>query len=209
MRVHFGECTFDTSARELTRDGAPVALTPKAFTLLETLVEQHPAAVSKEALYTRLWPGVFVEEGNLHTLVSEVRDAIGDDAHAIVVTKHRFGYAIADMRAEKRANIHLIAGATTIPLREGETIVGRDAIGTPDVSRRHARIVVHGDRVTIEDLDSKNGTWINGRKITTHTLTNGDEILLGHTRVRIVFAEDSTITARPDLSGSSSPERDR
>ena len=70
MRVRFGDCTLDTESRELTRHGAKVPLTPKAFALLTSLVEHHPVAVSKSTLYATLWPGVFVEEGNLHSLIS-------------------------------------------------------------------------------------------------------------------------------------------
>jgi len=202
MRVRFGDCTLDTASRELMRGSAPVALTPKAFALLEALVEAHPAAVSKSALYAKLWPGVFVEEGNLHTLVSEVRTAIGDEAHAVVVTKHRFGYAIASLERQDVSPVHLLIGSLDVPLRTGENILGRDLIGTPDVSRRHARIVVADDSITLEDLGSKNGTWMNGQRITSHPLANGDEFLLGHTRVRVMFAQDSTITAPPVLRGN-------
>lgn len=205
MRVRLGDCTLDTGSRELTRGGAPVALTPKAFALLEALAERHPAAVSKSDLYARLWPGVFVEEGNLHTLISEVRTAIGDDTHEIVVTKHRFGYALSNVAAEEPVIVHLVVGASDIPLHRGETILGRDLINTPDVSRRHARVVVEGDQVTIEDLGSKNGTWIDGRRITSHPLAHGDEFLMGHTRVQVRFAQDETITAPPD----SAPEPGR
>lgn len=204
MRVRLGDCTLDTGSRELTRDGAQVALTPKAFALLEALVERHPAAVSKSDLYARLWPGVFVEEGNLHTLISEVRTAIGDDTHAIVVTKHRFGYAIASLLREDPAPVHLIIGSLDIPLHPGETIIGRDITGTPDVSRHHARIVVDGDSATVEDLHSKNGTWLSGRRITSAPLYDGAELILGRTRAVVRFlGDDETLTVEPPVSGSS------
>ena len=204
MRVRFGDCRLDTEARELTRGGAPVPLTPKAFALLEALVESHPAAVSKSTLYAKLWPGVFVEEGNLHTLISEVRTAIGDEKHAIVVTKHRFGYAVASMQRDDPAPVHLVIGSLDVPLREGETIIGRDIIGTPDVSRRHARFAVTADSVTVEDLGSKNGTWLSGRRITSAPLHDGAELILGRTRAILRFSrDDETMTAEPPVSESS------
>lgn len=203
MRIRVGDCTLDTGSRELTRDGAALQLTPKAFTLLETLAEAHPAAVSKQDLYAKLWGGVFVEEGNLHTLVSEVRGAIGDDAHSVIVTKHRFGYALASLDRPAAAQVRLVAGALDIPLRYGENIIGRDQIGTPDVSRRHARVVVADDSVTIEDLGSKNGTWIGSQRIASCEVSDGDEVLLGHTRVRVRFTQESTITAAPPASSPS------
>lgn len=204
MRARFGDCSLDTEARELTCSGAPVPLTPKAFALLEALAESHPAAVPKEALYAKLWPGVFVEEGNLHTLISELRTAIGDDAHAVIVTKHRFGYALASLEREDAAPVHLVIGSIDVPLRAGETIIGRDVTGTPDVSRRHARIIVGAGSVTIEDLRSKNGTWLAGRRITTASLHDGAELILGRTRAVVRFSRDEeTLTADPPVTGSS------
>lgn len=188
---------FDTATRTLAHDGAPVPLTPKAFTLLESLVEAHPAAVSKESLYETLWPDVVVEPGNLHNLVNEVRGAIGHDA---VRTVHRFGYAIAISvaRAPARSPFVVDTGSRELPLRTGENILGRDTIEAPDVSRRHARIVVAGDAAILEDLGSKNGTWLRGARLERRaSLADGDEIHLGRTRVvfrRMRNATTLTIT---------------
>lgn len=195
MRLTIGSALLDTGSRTLFRDGRPIAITPKAFTLLETLVDRAPTAVSKETLYETLWPGVFVEEGNLHTLIAEVRTAIGDKDHSMIVTKHRFGYAIANVQTETIA-AHLVIGSLHLPLRAGETLLGRDEIGTPDVSRRHARIVIDGGEAVIEDLGSKNGTWLDGERITSATVRDGAELILGRTRCVIRFATDEeTLTA--------------
>ncbi len=69
----------------------------------------------------------------------------------------------------------------TFSLGQGELTIGRNPgndilIDNVGVSRRHAVIRVHGDAVIIEDLGSANGTSVNGQKITTHELRNGDEI---------------------------------
>jgi len=54
------------------------------------------------------------------------------------------------------------------------------------VSRLHARIFVSDGQATIEDLGSKNGTFLRGKRLTGPvTLTDGDDILLG--RVRMTF----------------------
>jgi pSer/pThr/pTyr-binding forkhead associated (FHA) protein len=64
-------------------------------------------------------------------------------------------------------------------------VVGRDPqtavwFDSPGISRYHARIIVDGDRVTVEDLGSKNGTRVRGDLITARTdLTDGDEIRFG------------------------------
>jgi DNA-binding winged helix-turn-helix (wHTH) protein len=95
MKVTFGDFAFDTSAKVLARRGTAVALTPKAASLLDALIAAAPDAVTKEKLYDLLWASTFVESGNLHNLISEVRGAIGDDDHNVIRTVHRVGYAFA------------------------------------------------------------------------------------------------------------------
>ena len=100
----FGEFVLDLSTRELARAGIPVSLSPKAFQLLGILVENRPNALSRIELQDRLWPGTFVVEKNLTNLVSEIREALGDDpAHArFIRTVHRFGYAFRDASPTKK-----------------------------------------------------------------------------------------------------------
>ena len=69
-------------------------------------------------------------------------------------------------------SLRLLWGDRAIPLSEGENLLGRvDGaaawIDSPSVSRRHARIVVSGGRATLEDLGSKNGTYLRGEKLST------------------------------------------
>ena len=79
MQVRFGTFVLDPETRELLRDGHRVSLSPKAFELLSILVADRPKAISKSDLQERLWPATFVVEKNLANLVSEIRDALGDD----------------------------------------------------------------------------------------------------------------------------------
>lgn len=97
MRLFFGDCTFDSDARTLTRDGESVRMTGKAFQLLELLLAARPNPVEKTDLFARLWPDTFVSEANLASLIKEIRAAIGDDARnpRFVRTVHRFGYAFS------------------------------------------------------------------------------------------------------------------
>lgn len=192
MLLRFGTFTFDATARELRRDGVVVPLSPKAFRLLELLVEARPNPVPRETLYAALWPDVIVEPGNLHTLVSEVRSATTRDA---IRTVHRVGYAFAAGGfVEESARFSLLLGDEEIPLRSGENVIGRDprdgvAIHSPDVSRRHARLTVAGTTITLEDLGSKNGTYLGSTRVTRCELQPGDEILIGTTRLRLVQVE--------------------
>jgi pSer/pThr/pTyr-binding forkhead associated (FHA) protein len=73
-------------------------------------------------------------------------------------------------------------------LAPGVNTVGREPSSTvcvndPSVSRGHARIVIHDEEATIEDLNSKNGTQVMGQVITGPTILNdGDEIEFGHVK---------------------------
>ena len=100
----FGEFVLDLDTHELVRAGTPVSLSPKAFRLLGILVENHPKALSKAELQDGLWPGTFVVEKNLTNLVSEIRDALGDDPvrPRFIRTVHRFGYAFREAASKSR-----------------------------------------------------------------------------------------------------------
>lgn len=204
MRGRFADCFIDTAARDIRRDETRVELAPKAFLLLETLIAAAPDAVSKESLYERLWPGVFVEMGNLHTLVSEIRTAIGDDEHRIIRTVHRFGYKFdAEFRSDDAPAAMLYIGSQTLPLDAGDNVIGRDLIGSIDVSRNHACITITPEAISISDLGSKNGTWVRGKRVESAKLEDGDEIFLGSTRAVIRrTSSDATMTAPPPVSES-------
>jgi DNA-binding winged helix-turn-helix (wHTH) protein len=60
MRVRFGDCVLDTDTRELFRRDKPVHLPPKAFRVLELLVENRPRAVTKDEIHDKIWPGTYV-----------------------------------------------------------------------------------------------------------------------------------------------------
>ncbi len=135
-------------------------------------------------------------EANLPALVREVRAALGDDARSprYIRTLQRFGYAFCgaiDSPVARGEDVgsgpvfSLVWGTRDIHLREGENILGRTRevaipISSPSVSRHHARIVVAGDRAVLEDLDSKNGTRVGGKKVSAPTLLeDNDEIRFG------------------------------
>jgi len=102
MRVSFGDFTFDSDSRELRRGAEPVRLSPKALQLLEILVLTRPKAISKSELQNRLWPDTFVVEKNLANLISEIREALGDDRSdpRFIRTVPRYGYAFRELGTE-------------------------------------------------------------------------------------------------------------
>jgi DNA-binding winged helix-turn-helix (wHTH) protein len=194
VRVRFGDCVLDTEARELRRGGVRRELSPKGLQLLELLVEARPRAVAKREIHERLWPDTFVTDSSLARLASEVRSAIGDDARhpRLVRTVHRHGYAFSGTAtvepvkgAFAPAPCQLLWGERQISLAEGENVLGRGAeaavrVDLGRVSRRHARIVVAGGRAVLEDLGSKNGTFLRGQRIEGPAdLADGDEIGVG------------------------------
>jgi DNA-binding winged helix-turn-helix (wHTH) protein len=206
MRLQFEDCVLDLDTREVRRGGRLVPLSPKAFNLLELLASHRPKALSKEEIHRAIWPDTFVTETNLANLVVELRDGLGDDAHAsrIIRTVPRFGYAFsADARAEEDAAVEGKPVATdqarsvwrrrVIALGRGENLIGRDRaaavwINEESVSRRHARVLVREDGAFLEDLGSKNGTFLNGSAISKPTcLEDGDEFTLGEMAAPLRF----------------------
>lgn len=208
----FGEFQLDGGTRQLLRDTTAIHLSPKAFLLLEALVDAAPRALSKSQLQDYLWPGTFVVEANLQHLVAEIRKALDDDSRAprYVRTVHGFGYAFQEpvARASGRPGAlvcRLRWDGGRAMLRQGEHIIGRDpaadvVIDSTTVSRHHARIRIADGDVTIEDLGSKNGSYVGDRRIHgALTLTDGDDVRIGMVtvNVRISAVVASTATAVP------------
>jgi DNA-binding winged helix-turn-helix (wHTH) protein len=206
MRLTFGSWEVDTDRRLLTHGGTPAALSPKAFDLLVVLARQHEKAFSKAELHRILWPDTFVSDGSLTILVAEIREVLNDDAEQprFIRTVRRFGYGFcAPVTIQHASPLPSLSGGggwviwgnRSIAIAGAESVLGRslDAdirFDVPGVSRRHARIVVDGEHVALEDLGSQNGTYLRGERITGRaTLADGDEVRLGP--VSIVFRQIS------------------
>lgn len=217
VHVVFGDCEFDSGRRLLLRHGSVKPLSPKAFQLLEFLLDRRPEAISKTEILARLWPETFVSDASLHNLVAEVRAALGDQPRAAryIRTVPRYGYAFhGDARPAPAVDIEVSQLARPGPrlvsrrrewsLSEGPNVVGRDrdcaiSIDSPTVSRRHARIVVTSGEATVEDLGSKNGTYVNGQRVKQPvTITDRSQIRVGSVTMtyRIPDALPSTLTQR-------------
>lgn len=205
MRLHFGEFTVDTESRQLRQGDAERHLSPKAFEFLCLLLENRPRALSKAELHQKLWPATFVSDATLTSMVAEVRAALGETAgHAVFVrTVHRFGYAFEGIASEPasagrssgvRPRCWIIWEWGHVALTDGDHLLGRDGdvavwLESPTVSRHHARIRVVGLEATVEDLGSKNGTFLHGERLTAPSpLADGDEIDVGSVRVKFRMA---------------------
>jgi DNA-binding winged helix-turn-helix (wHTH) protein len=213
MSLHFGDVAFDPDARELTRAGRRVELSPKAMELLLALLEARPRALSRAQIHDRLWSETFVSEASLRQVVMELRWALGDDPAepTLVRTVRQFGYAFSGAVREdappeagpRPARCSLLRGARELPLYEGENLLGREPeavvrLVSEKASRRHARILVDERGAVLEDLGSKNGTHVNGTRVREPVaLQAGDRIEIG--RELLVFCQGAAGTTRTDL----------
>lgn len=196
MALAFGDFSLDLDSRQLRRGGKEVHLSPKALQLLELLVAERPRALAKVEIRDRLWPRTFVSESSLTGLMATLRSALLDSPGdpRFLRTVHGLGYAFcgvvtddAPRRKAARRGLHfrLTWEGGDVSLAEGENVLGRveEAVAwveSASVSRRHARILISEGVARLEDLGSKNGTFLNGRKIASAVaLADADEIRLG------------------------------
>jgi len=212
MKLAFGDCILDLTARQLSRGGRIVPLEPKMYQLLEVLIQRRPAVVTNEQLDEILWPNVYVARTSLTRLVSELRAVLGDEPRdsKIIRTAYKTGYAFcasvssSGLQAGPAAAIALVWNGQVLPLSDGEHIAGRAAecsivIDATTVSRQHARIRVGAGTATIEDLGSTNGTHVDGIKISAPTpLAEGSEVALGSEVMRVRVRHPSAPTVKSE-----------
>ena len=221
MKMRFADCVLDLSARQLERQGKIVPLEPKVYELLEVLIKRRPAVVTNNELDEILWPQVYVARTSLTRLVSKLRTALGDTPHgsSVIRTAYKTGYAFcADVTrvpsaAGPLATIELVWKKQSLPLTDGTHLAGRDdvcalVIDASTVSRHHARITVVSGVATIEDLESTNGTHVNGSRISGPTrLSHGDALSFGSEPLQIRRRVASALTVEVDAQQRSSKGR--
>src|SRR5215831_11322960 len=81
--LEFGRFRVLLRRRRLTADGVPVRLGTRAFDLLTVLLEADGSLVAKEELFSRVWPGIHISEGNLKVQIAALRKALGEDRDLI------------------------------------------------------------------------------------------------------------------------------
>ena len=190
----FGPFTVDVEAAELRNGKEKIALRPKCFDLLVDLLTHRGKLVTKEQLMERVWSDVVVNDATVSRTVAALRAALGDDSAQpnYIETVSRRGYKfIGELSDEKPAppDFMLIHDKKEYPLRRGSQIIGRgrDAdipLYTPATSRQHARIEVTSHGAKIVDLESRHGTFVNGKRIHGSVqLAAGDQIEIGGERL--------------------------
>jgi DNA-binding winged helix-turn-helix (wHTH) protein len=207
--VRFGEFEFDPAAGDLRRLGHRLTIQEQPLKLLEMLVARAGQVVTRQELCHGLWPDAFVDFDNgLNNAVSRLRTALGDSATSprFVETMGRRGYRfIGAIQLGREAadpspvRAWLIGPGERVALKAGENVLGRHApdvveLQSPTVSRRHARITV-GDETLIEDLESKNGTFVEERRVSRAIrLTDGAHVRIGSLTLRFTVVSDGDET---------------
>lgn len=208
-----GPWQIDPAACELRNGGGVVRLRPKVMDLLVAFAHNPGRVLSKHCLLDMVWPEVTVGDASLTVAVGELRDALGDhpEQPVYIETIPRRGYRLiapvtdpdADRVRPGGSRFWLTGAGIELVLRQGENLIGRAPeahirIESPKVSRRHAKIVVDGDIAVVEDVGSKNGTFVGDLRVEGPTpLTNGDQLRLGQLAalLRVVVADrQSTVT---------------
>jgi len=200
----------------MIRGQVVVRLRPRVMELLVALAGRPGEVVSKRDIVDHVWSSGFVADNTIVHCVNELRDALGDsrDAPRYVQTIPRRGYRlVCDVQPvdadavgpdPDAALYELSAKSWFAFLVEGDNLIGRGGdsvivIDSTRVSRHHARIVVSERGVSLEDLDSKNGTFVGDHRIDAPTpLSDGDEVRFGDQqlvfRSRVPDRGDLTVT---------------
>jgi DNA-binding winged helix-turn-helix (wHTH) protein len=222
--VHFGQFELDVAAFTLRRNGASVRLEKIPMEVLVLLVENAGALVDRSRIHAALWgPNVFVDrDAAINTAMRKIRRALDEDAdrprfvETVVGKGYRFVAPLERGRAGTQRQLpkyRLMRGKHAFTLEDGDNLLGRDPdvhvhLDHASVSRRHARISVSPDRVVLEDLSSRNGTFVNGQGITLPTeLRDGAVIGLGPITLTFV-APSGPASTRPMNGSPDSPDAD-
>jgi DNA-binding winged helix-turn-helix (wHTH) protein len=225
-----GEWLVQPSLNRLILGERTVRIRARLMDVLAFLAAHQGEVLSKDEIIAAVWARQYLAESVLTRSIAELRRILGDDAaepsfietitkrgyRLVALVEYVGGSAPAPVPAARPAppekpsplgehTCGLCWGEQEIPLSEGENIIGRtgDAlvrISSSRVSRRHARIVVTGGRAVLEDLGSKNGTYLRGRRIHRPVeLSDGDEICFGRDVVvfHFCYPAGTTLTDEP------------
>jgi DNA-binding winged helix-turn-helix (wHTH) protein len=204
---------------QISRDGRVVRLRPRAMDVLTCLAAAAGKLASKRDLIDAVWRTEHVSDHALTQVIAELRAALEDDARNPMYIENvpRRGYRLVTAvtpvaesvppAREAAVPFRLQGEGGDHPLKQGANLIGRTAdadicIDRTAVSRAHARIVVTGTTATIEDLGSKNGTYLNGARLEQPAvLTNGDDIWIGRSvaRLRFLVEGEPTLTEHSEL----------
>ncbi len=173
----FGEFELDDDAFALRRSGRSLKLEKVPMEVLVLLVRHAGRLVTRSEIQAAVWgPEVFVDQdAAINTAIRKIRRALDDDAghprfvETIVGKGYRF-VGLDEGEPPQLPTYLVTRGKRQFVLSAGENLLGRDPhaavyVDHPSVSRRHARISIASARAVLEDLESRNGTFLEGRPL--------------------------------------------
>lgn len=193
--IKFAEFELDLAAYVLRRPHGPLRLEKLPMEVLILLVQRAGTLVQRSEIQAMLWrPDVYVEHDSaINTAIRKIRRTLGDDAEnprfveTVVGKGYRFIARVesdGNPQAQSTASharpsarwqhvfpsYAVTRGKQEFILEAGETVFGREPtagvyVDHPSVSRRHACISIGSQGAVLEDLKSRNGTFVNGRRI--------------------------------------------
>jgi len=114
MRYTFAECILDTRLYTLHRQGTTVRLRPKAFQVLQYLLEHRDHDVSKDELCAHVWSGQFISDATLEGCITLARRAIGDNGRVQRFIESRRGYGYRFVEAVQEEVVSLPEEAVAV-----------------------------------------------------------------------------------------------
>jgi DNA-binding winged helix-turn-helix (wHTH) protein len=215
-RIRFGNFELDVAAFTLCRDGTVVRLEKIPMEVLVLLVERAGTLVARDNIHASLWGAdVFLDrDAAINTAIRKIRKALGDDAdrprfiETVVGKGYRFvGPVVREVTDPQRdvARYRVTRGTHAFALQNGDNVIGRDPdaqvfLDHPSVSRRHARISITAGRAVLEDLNSRNGTSVDGRGITAPTELK-DGTVIGVGPITLTFVSLKAAASTRPMSG--------
>ena len=220
-----GEWLVEPDLNQIRRGDEEIRLEVKIMELLAYFARRGNRLLTRRELIDGVWDTEFICDNTLTHAVAELRAALGDDCKspAYIETIHRRGYRLKAevMTLEDRpvaesgrpSRYRIVDAARSIQLREGTNLIGRAPEATVRidsiwVSRDHARILVDQLSASIEDLESRNGTFLNGTEVVRPMrLAAGDTIFLGKHTNPLHFMEAGPQASTEPLAEDTPPDR--
>jgi DNA-binding winged helix-turn-helix (wHTH) protein len=220
-----GPYVVKPSLGHVERDGSVVRVRPRVMDLLVFFAEHPGIVLPPQRLLDNVWGTRFVTYSALTRTIAELRRAMGDETERpwLLETIPKRGYRLLVNPASivgtapgappkdaggddpSSPRFWVSAGDRSVALPVGTHLLGRDEsaalrLDSPWVSRRHAAINVGAGEASIVDLGSRNGTFVNGRRLQGESpLCHGDEVRLGRSRLVVFWSNPETGTVADEI----------
>ena len=163
----------DLSSTRTEPDKMPAAIKSQARTV-QTVKEQ---IIARAAVVAGQITALTSRYAAIDSRIRAIESSRRNEHPPVYVGRRQAALVVSDMRGTR----YVLGPGTTFLGRTGDNDV---KVGARFVSRRHARIVGGNGGFVIEDLDSRNGVFVNGRQVAKMQLTDGDLIDIGDCRFR-------------------------